>query len=83
MAIFTRALSGSLRSLNSAIGLSPSSAIGPEHEVLMDDHAQRPTRPGGNRRLDVEVLLGNALAGLLRLCWVDCRSAQPNRFNHS
>ena len=44
------------------MGLLLSSAIGPEHEILVDDHAQRPTGADGDGRLDVEVSLGDALA---------------------
>src|SRR3546814_10875333 len=63
MAILTGVRSGSLPSFSSDMGLLLSSAIGPEHEVLMDDDAQRPAGADGDGRLDVEVPLGDALAG--------------------
>jgi len=44
------------------MGLLLSSAIGPEHEIPVDDHAQRPAGADGDGRLDVEVPLGEALA---------------------
>src|SRR3546814_208649 len=63
MVILTGVRSGSLPSFSSDMGLLLSSAIGPEHEVLVDDHAQGPTGADGDGRLDVEVPLGDALAG--------------------
>src|SRR5882724_1280803 len=65
MVIFTGVRSGSFPSFNSDMGLLLSAAIGPEHEILVDDHAQPPAGPDGDGRLDVEVLLGGALVGLV------------------
>src|SRR3990167_5369255 len=65
MAILTGVRSGSFPSFNSGMGLLLFAPIGPEHEILVDDHAQRPAGADGDGRLDVEVLLGDALAGLV------------------
>src|SRR3546814_3572633 len=64
MVILTGVRSGSLDSFNSGMALSPpSAAVGAQHQVLVNDDAQRPARPHGDGRLDVEVALGDPLAG--------------------
>src|SRR5882757_7239516 len=56
--------SGSFSSLRSPM-IPPSPLIGPQHQILVHDDAQRPAGSHGDGRLDVEVLLDNALARLI------------------
>ena len=56
---------GQLGELQFGHGPLLSSAIGLKDEVLVDNHAQRPAGPYGDGRLDVQVLLDDALASLI------------------
>jgi hypothetical protein len=53
--------SGSLASFNSGM-IPPSPAVRPEHEILLDDHTERPAWPNGDRGLDIKVFLDQTLA---------------------
>ena len=44
---------------------SPLAAVRPQHQVLVNDDAQRPTGPYFDRRLNIEVLLRDLLPGLI------------------
>src|SRR5215475_6926172 len=44
---------------------SPSNLIWREHEVPIDNHADRKAGPDGDRRLDVEIAANDLLAGLV------------------
>src|SRR6185437_4745185 len=44
---------------------SPSAAVRPQHQILVNDDAQRPAGPDLDGWLDVEVLLRDLLTGLV------------------
>jgi hypothetical protein len=50
-------------SFNFAIELS---LVGLQHQVAIDDHAHRKTRPDRERRLDIEITLNDFLPGLIQ-----------------